>query len=342
MKFFREVNNMLTLHEKQAEKYKAEGKEPVGFIKFNEYTNELVKGCFFLNSIEHFWQYGRDKIKDNSEGIIRLPNKKELKYTEILQDKAQAYLTSFTVVFADDFDKEGKIKETTVDKLLNKSENVKNVEKRNAVIFNLSLMDYIDTMGRNTPEFINREIKKPTMDDNHIQKFKTNNILCWQDAIYPVYQNFAKDSCKDFFNAIDSLKKKNLQGEITEKIFQKQNWFEEEKNQISIGFKGTYVYYDSKILDIKKDKILNEINKTKDIEVYEKYLAECFARKTNKYRDQHEYRLIFSEFKKTDTKENSIFPEGIKLEYHSNSNEWYAKEVKNSEVENLHLKDFKK
>lgn len=329
---------MLTLHEKQAKQYKAEGKEPIGFIKFNDYTSNLVEGRFFLKSIENFWDNGRDKIKDDSEGIIKLTNNEMIKYGEILNGRAQTYISSFTVLFSDDFDDEGKIKETTVNKLLNRTGNVEELEKRNAVIFSLSLMNSFKAMRRNTPEFVNYEIKKPKMGVDGIQRFKTNNFLCWREKINFVYP----DLDGDYSNAIKSLTTKNLQGVNTKEIFKKQNWLEEIENQISIGLKGTYVYYDDKPLNMKKDVILSEINETKDIEVYEKYLAECFARKTNEYRDQHEYRLIFSEFKEADTKENFVFPKGIELEYLLKPEQWYAKEVKNNEVENLRLEDFKK
>ncbi|KRN08940.1 hypothetical protein [Liquorilactobacillus mali] len=335
MKIFTErINNMLTLHGKQAEKYTAEGKKAIGFIKFNDYTSNLVEGRFFLNSIEHFWDNGRDKIKDDSEGIIRLTNNEKIEYSEILNNKAQTYISSFTVLFEDDFDNEGKIKDTTVNKLLNKSGDA---ETRDAVIFNLSLMKSFETMRCNTPEFVNCEIRKPRMDAKRIQRFKTNNFLCWREEINFVYP----DSDEDYSNAIKSLTTKNLQGGNTKETFQKRNWLEKIENRISIGLKGTYVYYDDKLLNMKKDVILNEINETKEIKVYEKYLEECFARKANEYRDQREYRLIFSEFKEADTKENFIFPKGIELEYLLKSKEWYAKEVKNSEAENLRLEDFK-
>jgi hypothetical protein len=242
------------------------------------------------------------------------------------------------VLFSDDFDDKGKIKETTVDKLLNKKGKKEDVKKRNAVIFNLSLNDSFKAMGRNTPEFVNCEIRKPSMDADEIQRFETNNFLCWREKINSTYP----DLDEDYMNAIKSLKTKNLQGMNTEEIFQKQNWLEKIENRISIGLKGTYVYYDDKPLNMKKDVILREINETKDIEVYERYLAECFARKTNEYKDQHEYRLIFSEFKEAATKENFVFPKGIELEYLLKPEKWYAKEVKNNEVENLCLEDFKK
>lgn len=330
----------MNLHEKQDEVYKHENKKAVGFIKFNPKCDELVKGHFFLKSIESFRDNGRDKIKDDSEGIIKLTNNEMIKYGEILNDRAQTYISSFTVLFSDDFDEEGKIKETTVNKLLNKNEkeNMKDVEKRNAVIFNLSLMKSFEDMKCNTPEFVNCEIRKPNMDADKIQRFETNNFLCWREKIYSTYP----DLDGDCMNAIKSLKTKNLQGMNTKEIFQKQNWLEKIKNRISIGLKGTYVYYDDKPLNTKKDVILSEINETKDIEVYERYLAECFARKANKYGDQHEYRLIFSEFKEADTKENFVFPKGIELEYLLKPEQWYAKEVKNNEVENLRLEDFKK
>lgn len=329
---------MLTLHEKQAKQYKAEGKEPIGFIKFNDYTGDLVEGRFFLNSIEYFWDNGRDRIKDDSEGIIKLTNNEMINYGEILNGRAQTYITSFTVLFSDDFDDEGKIKETTVNKLLNRTKKVEEWEKRNAVIFSLSLMNSFEAMRRNTPEFVNYEIKKPNMDADGIQRFKTNNFLCWIEGINFVYP----DLDGDYINAIKSLTTKNLQGMNTKEIFKKQNWLEEIENQISIGLKGTYVYYDDEPLNMNKDVILSEINETKDIEVYEKYLAECFARKNNEYRDQHEYRLIFSEFKEADTEENFVFPIGIELEYLLKPEQWYAREVKNNEVENLRLEDFKK
>lgn len=335
---------MLTLHEKQAKEYKAEGKEPIGFIKFNDYTSNLVEGRFFLKSIENFWDNGRDKIKDDSEGIIKLTNNEMIKYGEILNGRAQTYISSFTVLFSDDFDEEGKIKETTVNKLLNKNEkvNIKDVEKRNAVIFNFSLMKSFEDMKCNTPEFVNFEIRKPRMDTDRIQRFKTNNFLEWRDMIGSIYPELNKENCDAYCDAVDSLKTRDLQGENTEEIFQKQNWLEKIENRISIGLKGTYVYYDDKPLNMKKDVILSEINETKDIEVYERYLAECFARKTNEYRDQHEYRLIFSEFKEAATKENFVFPKGIELEYPLKPKKGYAKEVKNNEVENLCLEDFKK
>jgi hypothetical protein len=329
---------MLTLHEKQAKEYKAEGKDPIGFIKFNDYTSNLVEGRFFLKSIENFWDNGRDKIKDDSEGIIKLTNNEMIKYSEILNGRAQTYISSFTVLFSDDFDDEGKIKETTVNKLLNRTGNVEELEKRNAVIFNLSLMNSFEVMRRNTPEFVNYEIKKPKMGVDGIQRFKTNNFLCWIEKI-----NFVYPDCDgDYPNAIKSLTTKNLKDMHTKEIFKKRNWLEKLENRISIGIKGTYVYYDDNPVNMKKKVILSEINETKDIEVYEKYLAECFARKTNEYKDQHEYRLIFSEFKEADTKENFAFPEGIELEYLLKPEKWYAKEIKNNEVENLRLEDFKK
>ncbi|MGA3272639.1 hypothetical protein ACA626_16560 [Lactiplantibacillus pentosus] len=328
----------MNLHEKQDEVYKHENKKAIGFIKFNQKCDDLVKGHFFLKSIENFRDNGRDKIKDDSEGIIKLTNNEMIKYGEILNGKSQTYISSFTVLFSDDFDDKGKIKETTVDKLLNKKGKKEDLEKRNAVIFNISLNDSFEAMGRNTPEFVNYEIKKPKMSMDRIQRFKTNNFLCWRKKINSTYP----DLDEDYVNAIKSLTTKNLQGMNTKEIFKNQNWLEKIENQISIGLKGTYVYYDDKPLNMKKDVILSEINETKDIEVYEKYLAECFARKANKYGDQHEYRLIFSEFKETATKENFVFPKGIELEYLLKSKEWYAKEVKNNEVENLCLEDFKK
>ncbi|MFT9457458.1 MAG: hypothetical protein ABF575_09260 [Liquorilactobacillus hordei] len=331
---------MATLHEKQMKEYKAEGKEPIGFIKFNDHISDLVKGRFFLENIKHFWDNGRDKIKDKYEGIIRLADNEKIEYSEILNNRAQTYISSFTVLFSDDFDNNKKIKPETVNRLLNKLKGKENadIETRDAVIFSLSLMNVIDSMRNNTPEFVNHEIKKPTMDEKNHQSFKTNNFLCWKDEIDFVYP----DVDREYINAVKSLKTKNLQGVNTKEIFKKRNWLEKTENQISIGLKGTYVYYNDKILNIKKDEILNEINEAKDIEVYEKYLAECFARKANEYRDQHEYRLIFSEFKEASTKENFIFPEGIKLEYLSHSKELYAQKVKNNEVENLRLEDFEK
>lgn len=198
-------------------------------------------------------------------------------------------------------------------------------------------MDYINAIINNTPEFVNHEIKKPTIDDDNIQRFKTNNLLCWIDEIMSVNQCLDDDFC----NARESLEQKNLQGVHTKKIFQKKNWLEKNENRISIGLKGTYVYYNDEILNKKKDDILKEIHESEDIKVYEKYLAECFVRKANKYRNQHEYRLIFSEFKEANTKKNFIFPDGIELECPL-SKKVCAKEVKNNEVGNLRLEDFEK
>ncbi|KSV55896.1 hypothetical protein ATO21_07910 [Pediococcus acidilactici] len=177
---------------------------PVGLLKFVDdkdyFLSKAVMGAFHLSSIEYFQKNGGEKVKDPYEGIIKLKDD-TISYKEIIEkydNKAQAYITSFTLLYEDDFDTNGTIKKATLEKLCQTN----NGEKRPAVIYNYeTFIGYMETLISNNNIYYRYNHKYNL--GNKIVKDEYDNEVVKDDRkhhtpIYTIYGNKVKYSDEPF------------------------------------------------------------------------------------------------------------------------------------------------
>lgn len=168
---------------------------PVGLLKFvddqDDFLSKAVRGSFHLSSIEYFQKNGGEKVKDPYEGIIKLKDD-TISYKEIIEkfgNKTKAYITSFTLLYEDDFDTNGTIRKITLEKLCQTN----NGEKRPAVIYNYeTFIGYMETLISNNNIYYKY---------NH--KYNLGNKVVKDDRkhhtpIYTIYGNKVKYSDEPF------------------------------------------------------------------------------------------------------------------------------------------------
>ncbi|NUF25669.1 hypothetical protein [Bombilactobacillus mellis] len=107
--------------------------EPIGFIKFNDYPENLQNGEIFFSK-ESTFMYQKPPIGDPSEGYLK--NKYyRINYKDIFSyysKNTESYISCFTALYKSDFGNDGYIKKDTVDRLKKLDHYNK---KRSAVIF---------------------------------------------------------------------------------------------------------------------------------------------------------------------------------------------------------------
>ncbi|QDJ20560.1 hypothetical protein [Lactiplantibacillus plantarum] len=281
-----------------------------GVIKFTPNASEVIaEKYFYLSTVDTFLKSSNnsnDKIDDPDEGFAYLNSEEKVSYTEIIQNysgSCQAYISCFTLLDANDFCENGKIKKCVATRL--KQDNNKDNEQRNVVIYK-KLSSTIDCINNQTVEFINRDIKKPPFGTEQVQSFSTVNVvdflqdLCLDDP--ELYKDFCKTHKGHEFprkfdqDMLDYLKNKNQLEQINEKT--------------DITLKGRKIKYGPQKINFPDKKtFLNHLKQ--DVvkkEELEKYLEVCLLEKDEKYKNQNEYRLLVTEFNNTNK-----FPKALKL-----------------------------
>ncbi|TJY08510.1 hypothetical protein FCF15_11130 [Lentilactobacillus buchneri] len=314
----------------------------VGLIKFTPDTNELANNkIFYLSKVSTFLnssQKPNDKINDPDEGYAYLMNGEKISYKDIIKHYSgmcQSYISCFTILYDSDFDENGKIKKCVAN-CIKESNNLGT--KRDAVIFNLqpkyNMLNTLDRMAHNTVEFINRDIKKPLIGEDGVQLFPTMNSFKFCEDLKREDLNLALSFCSNIskggfprhFNKdmLAYLKRKGL--------------LEEENKKTDVTLTANKIVYNpGKIRFEDKEHFFDHLQ-TGEVTTNEmnKYLKICLGEKDDQYSDQHEYRLLVTEFGGTNT-----FPCAIKLLTPDNTQPWWAKIKKYNEVDCLTISDFK-
>lgn len=313
----------------------------VGFIKFNDYPDELATKDFFLLNIEDFIKNGSTLIKDSNEGKLKFKNGESITYKELIelfnQEKiyCQSYISCFTTLKLDDFESDYSLKDSTISKLEEYADN------RDCVLFGSDLNKVFETFFDTTIEFHNKYFKKSSYTNaNKIQQFDTVNCYRYETIFSPPAW-----SC--IYN-IAGNKEIILNDHINPKLLSELKSYKkfETGNMIYISNYANFVNYSDEIdihgLDELKQYVIQNID---DKSKLEKLLKLCLCSKSTKYSLENEYRLLITEFSDT----NIEFPKAIKLLYPDEKNNTanitisplkFAK-VKNNSVKDIKLTDFK-
>ncbi|QLQ49191.1 hypothetical protein H0E85_10795 [Lactiplantibacillus plantarum] len=281
-----------------------------GVIKFTPNASEVIaEKYFYLSTVDTFLKNSNNshnKIDDSDEGFAYLNNEEKVSYTEIIQSysgSCQAYISCFTLLYANDFCEDGKIKRCVANRL--KQDNNKDNEQRNVVIYK-NLSSTICWINNKTVEFINRDIKKPPFDTEQVQSFSTVNVvdflqnLCLDDP--ELYKNFYKTLKDQGFP-------RNFDQDMLDYL-KKENQLEKINQRTDVTLKGRKIKYGSQKINFPdKNTFLSHLkNDVVKKEELEKYLEVCLLEKDKKYREQNEYRLLVTEFNNTNN-----FPKALKL-----------------------------
>lgn len=236
-------------------------------------------------------------------------------YKDVLRfysSNCESYISCFTTLFESDFDIEGNIKASTVERLKKlDSNNTKDIPRppRSAVIFPCDVMMSYFSAVDYALLFL-RGVKNGELEvfDKGKRFF---NILKNSNSFYKFFKIKQSDGKLLLINPSPktyAVLEKGLFG------FDIQT------------FKASYVHYaDPECIRTLTDDVKDDLSKNNDkknfSEKYEKYLAYCLLEKKKvdffkghnyRYDDQHEFRLMFTFFEDKKSKE---LPNGLKLNF---------------------------
>lgn len=307
------VKNNSSLHKLQCAEYKKQGKNtPIGLIKFidNKYINELAdKDVITFNNVKNLKPQNNDENgnirRDKTEGKYCFKGIKEIEIENIMEQyHIQTYTTSFTLLYKDDFDKDGYLGKDKIN-LLNSLE--KDEDNRPFVIINFKeFQDKICKLYINTPRLINEYIPSPEVD------VKTNIATIFGGELV------RRDLCCYINN--DNQIDKSLKQKIKKQLLHCKNLdydsFEalcnsglinpdyKGKTLENFTFHGGYVYYDDHFdpFTEKAKDIINNNNEFSELSTdvqrnfCSKLIECCITLKEKRYTDEEEYRLLISNF----------------------------------------------
>ncbi|MCO6542145.1 MAG: hypothetical protein J6573_07580 [Lactobacillus sp.] len=297
--------------------------EPVLLLKFNDHLCDLKSGIIYLSNIESFFNNGREKIKDENEGMIELFNGERITYKEIInqyKELCQCYISSFTALYKDDFCSDGRIKTMVINNILN-LEVPGEEETRGCIIYDYSKIKNLFNFNFVYPytvEFMHKEIKKPSISDNS-QEFYLFN---YQNFISKIANGLVELKDKGIFHEMKYFLKSSDQNmnSIVKLALQKMGYIEKKEDFIEMTYKADKVVYEDFYKQEKtKDEILKDLsNCNNDMKIYENYLSKALFTKKSKYSTQNEYRILVTQF----SREKSRFANSLKLNYSYNINSY--------------------
>lgn len=315
----------------------------IGLIKFTPNTSELANdSIFYLSKVDNFLNQSSDqddKINDLDEGVAYLKDEERISYQDIVSNysgNCQSYICCFTILYENDFDKTGKIKESVATCL----QLTNNLDKqRDAVIFSLqpryNLLNTLETIHSQTIEFINRDIKKPPFEssENGIQIFPTNNKNEFSANLFKIDRQLAldfQDSCEK--DGIPRCFDSNMLSYLN-----KNNMLEDEVDKTDVTFKATKIDYNPNKIPFNDKKCFLDYLKSGNATLKDMnfYLKICLGEKKYKYASQNEYRILVTEFRET-----NVFPSAVKVSVPKNNSQWWAKVVKYDDIRCIKISDF--
>lgn len=310
------VKNNSSLHELQFAEYKNQGKNPpIGLVKFIDkcHINELAEyNVIYFSNVKDFKEKdekNEDVRKDNEEGKYYFKNRKKVSLEDITKEcQAQTYITSFTLLFEEDFDKDGKIKQNKIN-LLKRHESGK--ESRPFVTINFSnFISNVKKIEVNTPRLVNKHLPSPKVKGlSNISEiyggYKEEKEICdWIDSLKHIEQDVKDEakkqltSCRDIDNTVwEALRNTGC-------IKSEKNADKKELEAFTIH--GGYVYYNDHfdpftekakfIYDDDNNCEFNRLTPNEKHSFYEKLIECCIALKRERYAEETEYRLLISNF----------------------------------------------
>lgn len=283
----------------------------VGMLKFTDHPTDLNSGNIYLSKIETFLKQGSEKIMDKNEGYLLLPDGERISYHDLVNiyresgRYCQSYVSCFTVLYKNDFNLDGTLKDCVIRRLSQYSEN------RDFVLFSKKLPVIFQLMQSSTIELANKYFKKPSFTNgDKVQSFHTFNIWDFKNRIPSKLMSTIFKQIPNRFVIYNQCSQEMAD-------FLSQNNLLEKLNKVDIGYYGNFIHYSdnfgTKIEN--SDKIRTLLNKGNEAsrEHLEKLLHSCFQIKETKYSLEHEYRLLITEFSNV----NNKFPDAIKLLYPS-------------------------
>lgn len=310
-------NCKVGLHYLQEKEYRNQGKQmPIGLIKFIDecHIDDLVdKNEIYFNNINGFGENNeedcKDIRKDDKEGKYFVRGVKEVSIKNVMEQyHLQTYITSFTLLFEEDFDKNGKLRKEKIELL----KEIEGNKRRQFVIINFYLFhERINKLVKNTPRLINKRLPSPKMESNPKKKIGLiYGGLHEEVKIYNyINNNFTEKSfktraikqltnCRDVDN--DILKALNKIG-CTKNRLSFKGYAQEPEEFV---FHGGYVYYKDDFdrftereKEIIEDKSkFNELGEDEKYEYCKELIECCITLKDNSYAKETEYRILISNF----------------------------------------------
>lgn len=313
----------------------------IGLIKFTPNTTELAKNkIFYLSKVDTFLNHchgSDDKINDLDEGFAHLKNGERVSYKDIVKHYSktcQSYISCFTILYENDFEENGKIKKCVADRL--KKYNNLDTE-RDAVIFSwqpkYTMLQTLDAMANKTVEFINRDIRKPLISEGNIQLFSTMNVL----EFFKDLENKDYNLAKSFLYQVNKYGFPRHFDKDMLTYLKENELLEEESKKTDVTLTANKIVYNPGKIEFADKKDFFDHLQAGGVTTKEmnNYLKLCLCAKAHRYADQHEYRLLVTEFGGINT-----FPRAVKLLTPDSNQPWWARIKKYDEVDCLTISDF--